>query len=106
MAQKPAERLLDSIHHVALAVTDIPSAVEWYRSHFACTVSYQDDTWAMLDFANMKLALVIPQQHPPHIAFVHPEAEKYGPLKAHRDGTRSCYLKDAAGNAVELLAQD
>jgi catechol 2,3-dioxygenase-like lactoylglutathione lyase family enzyme len=106
MSQQTPEQPLDLIHHVAISVTDIKSAVEWYRSHFTCRVSYQDDTWAMLDFANLKLALVIPQQHPPHVAFVHPEAEKFGALKTHRDGTRSCYLRDAAGNAVELLAQD
>jgi catechol 2,3-dioxygenase-like lactoylglutathione lyase family enzyme len=97
---------LDSIHHIAVSVRDIPAAVSWYRRHFHCTVSYQDDTWAMLDFANIKLALVIPSQHPPHLAFVHPEAEQFGQLKPHRDGTRSVYVQDPAGNAVEVLAQD
>ena len=97
---------LDPIHHVAVAVRDVKEAVEWYRARFACKVSYQDDTWAMLDFANLKLALVVPGQHPPHIAFVHPEAEKFGALKTHRDGTRSCYVTDPAGNSVEILAQD
>jgi catechol 2,3-dioxygenase-like lactoylglutathione lyase family enzyme len=106
MADKPPTEPLDSIHHVAVSVTDIKSAVDWYRKNFQCRVSYQDDTWAMLDFANLKLALVIPQQHPPHLAFVHPEAERFGTLTAHRDGTRSCYLRDPAGNAVEVLAQD
>jgi catechol 2,3-dioxygenase-like lactoylglutathione lyase family enzyme len=98
--------MLDSIHHVAVSVDHIAEAVEWYKHHFQCKISYQDDTWAMLEFANMKLALVIPNQHPPHIAFVSPEAEKFGTLKPHRDGTRSCYMKDPAGNAVEIMAQD
>ena len=106
MTAKPPAELLDSIHHVAISVSDVKAAVEWYRSNFQCKVSYQDDTWAMLDFANLKLALVIPQQHPPHVAFVHGEAEKYGELKTHRDGTRSCYVNDPAGNAIEMLAQD
>src|SRR5947208_2170394 len=106
MAEKPPTTLLDSIHHVAISVTDVKSAVAWYREHFQCKVSYQDDTWAMLDFANLKLALVVSHQHPPHIAFVHPEAGQYGTLKEHRDGTRSCYINDPAGNAVEILAQD
>jgi extradiol dioxygenase family protein len=106
MTTRPPAELLDSIHHVAVAVTDVGTTVEWYRQHFQCKVSYQDDTWAMLDFANMKLALVVPQQHPPHLAFVHPDAEKFGTLKTHRDGTRSCYVTDPAGNAVEVLAQD
>ena len=106
MTDKPPQDLLDSIHHIAISVPDIKSAVQWYRDHFHCKVSYQDDTWAMLDFANLKLALVIPTQHPAHIGFVHPEAEQFGTLKTHRDGTRSCYVKDPAGNAVEILAQD
>ncbi len=103
---KSAETLLDSIHHVAIAVQDIQKTVAWYQQHFQCRVSYQDDTWAMLEFANLKLALVIPSQHPAHIAFVSPEAETFGVLKAHRDGTRSCYIQDPSGNPVEIMAQD
>jgi catechol 2,3-dioxygenase-like lactoylglutathione lyase family enzyme len=106
MNEKTTQAPLDSVHHVAVAVPDIGAAVEWYRRHFHCKVNYQDTTWAMLEFANIKLALVIPAQHPPHVAVVHPEAERFGPLKAHRDGTRSVYVKDPAGNPVEILAQD
>lgn len=101
-----SDRPLDNLHHVAIAVKDVAQAVNWYTRNFQCKVSYQDATWAMLDFANIKVALVIPQQHPPHIAFVHPEAERFGPLTPHRDGTRSVYVHDPAGNAVEVLAQD
>lgn len=97
---------LDALHHVAVSVNDIGRAVDWYTKTFHCTVSYQDATWAMLEFANLKLALVIPEQHPPHLAFVHPEAEKFGPLKAHRDGTKSVYVRDPAGNSIEIMAQD
>jgi catechol 2,3-dioxygenase-like lactoylglutathione lyase family enzyme len=100
------QTILDSIHHLAIPVRDVAEAVQWYTSHFQCTISYQDPTWALLEFANLKLALVIPSQHPGHIAFVIPDAEKYGTLKPHRDGTRSCYISDPSGNAVELLAQD
>jgi catechol 2,3-dioxygenase-like lactoylglutathione lyase family enzyme len=106
MSEPATDVFLDSIHHVAISVRDVKAAVEWYTQHFQCKISYQDDTWAFLEFANLKLALVIPSQHPPHIAFVSPEAEKFGVLKMHRDGTRSVYLKDPAGNAVEVLAQD
>jgi catechol 2,3-dioxygenase-like lactoylglutathione lyase family enzyme len=95
---------LDAIHHIAISVNDIASAVDWYRASFRCRVSYQDETWALLEFANTSLALVIPSQHPPHIGFVSPDAEKHGPLKRHRDGTRSIYLADPAGNPVEILA--
>jgi catechol 2,3-dioxygenase-like lactoylglutathione lyase family enzyme len=102
----PPTTLLDSIHHVAIEVQDVKGAVAWYTKNFQCKVAYQDDTWAFLEFANLKLALVIPSQHPAHIAFVSPEAEKFGTLKPHRDGTRSCYVTDPAGNSVEVMAQD
>lgn len=97
---------LDTIHHIAIPVRDIAEAVTWYTKHLQCKISYQDATWALLDFANTKLALVIPSQHPMHIGFVIPDAEQYGTLKTHRDGTRSCYIADPSGNAVEMLAQD
>ncbi|MGE3163928.1 MAG: VOC family protein [Planctomycetota bacterium] len=104
--EQPRDRL-DVIHHTAISVTDIAAAVDWYTAHFKCHVSYQDQTWALLTFRNTQLALVIPEQHPPHVAFVDPEAErKYGPLRGHRDGTRSTYVSDPAGNAVEILAAD
>ena len=68
----------DSIHHVAIQVNDIERALEWYSSNFNTEVVYQDDTWAMLRFDNIYLALVIPGQHPPHIAIEHEGAESHG----------------------------
>ncbi len=96
---------LDHLHHVAISVDNVARAVEWYTRQFRCQVAYQDATWALLAFGNIKLALVIPSQHPPHIALEHPHAEQFGPLKPHRDGTKSVYVKDPAGNTVEVLAR-
>src|SRR5450432_1101824 len=96
---------LDSIDHVAIPVANVAETVDWYRKTFQCTVRYQDETWALLGFANMSLALVIPEQHPAHIGLVSDEAERFGELKTHRDGTRSCYVSDPGGNAVEVLAR-
>ncbi len=103
MSEKPASTQLDTIHHVAISVEDIASSVEWYRDKFRCEIAYQDDTWALLKFNNISLALVIPDQHPPHIGYTCNEAEKYGELKTHRDGTRSVYISDPAGNTVEMM---
>jgi catechol 2,3-dioxygenase-like lactoylglutathione lyase family enzyme len=97
---------LDAIHHVAVSVKDIPRAVAWYTGHFNCRVTYQDDTWAMLDFKNIQLALVIPSQHPAHIAVPRGDAEKFGALVTHRDGIRSVYIKDPEGNSIEILDPD
>jgi catechol 2,3-dioxygenase-like lactoylglutathione lyase family enzyme len=95
---------LDALDHVAIPVTNIAEAVAWYTAQFRCKISYQDETWALLTFANTRLALVIPEQHPAHIAFVNPDAERFGTLKTHRDGTRSCYVTDPAGNQLEIMA--
>jgi catechol 2,3-dioxygenase-like lactoylglutathione lyase family enzyme len=97
---------LDSIDHIAIPVEKVAPAVDWYKREFHCEVTYQDETWAFLKFGNVKLALVVPSQHPAHIAFVSAEAEKFGALKLHRDGTRSCYVTDPAGNSIEILAAD
>lgn len=94
---------MDTIHHVAITVKDIARAVRWYTEHFDCKVSYQDDTWAMLDFANIHLALVLPEQHPPHVGIARSHAEDFGKLTTHRDGVRSIYLKDSEANSVEII---
>ncbi|ODA29046.1 VOC family protein [Planctopirus hydrillae] len=94
---------LDDLHHIAISVTDVAQSVEWYTSHFQCRIAYQDGTWALLKFGNLSLALVIPEQHPPHIAFTSDRAGEHGTLKTHRDGTRSCYIQDPSGNSIELM---
>ncbi len=106
MTTKDSPGNLDRIDHLAISVQDVASAVAWYTSKFRCTVSFQDETWALLAFENVRLALVIPEQHPPHLAFCSPRAEEFGALKTHRDGTRSTYVKDPAGNSVEIMAAD
>ena len=97
------ETKLDSLHHVAIQVEDIARALKWYSENFKAEIVYLDDTWAMLRFENMYLALVVPGQHPPHIAIEHEGAEAYGTLIKHRDGTESIYINDSEGNTLELM---
>ncbi|RIK66764.1 MAG: VOC family protein [Planctomycetota bacterium] len=97
---------LDQIDHVAIRVGDIDEAVAWYMKTFKCEVAYKDGTWAMLRFGNIRLALVVPSQHPPHIGIYSACAEKFGDLRPHRDGTRSTYIADPSGNWVEVLAKE
>ena len=97
------ETKLDSLHHVAIQVDDISRALKWYSENFNAEIVYLDDTWAMLRFANMYLALVVPSQHPPHIAIEHEGAEAHGTLIKHRDGTESIYINDSEGNTIELM---
>lgn len=100
--------MLDPIDHIAIPVRDkgaLKATVDWYLSTFKCEVEYQDETWAFLRFGNIKLAFVIPEQHPPHLAFVSAKAEEFGTLKTHRDGTRSVYVEDPSGNTIEIMAE-
>ncbi len=96
--------------HVAVPSNDIARSVEWYREHFAASVLYQDKTWAFLNIGGTKLALVSPQQHPPHVAIDVSEEELTAaskqsgvPIDNHRDGTKGIYIHDPFGNAVELI---
>ncbi len=84
---------LDSLDHVAIPVADVASAVEWYTKTFRCEVKYRDETWALLAFANTRVALVVPEQHPAHLRFVSPDAE------------RSRRAEDAPGRDAFVLCQ-
>lgn len=94
---------MDKIHHVAIQVDDIKTAVEWYTNKFDAKLAYEDETWALLEFNNLSLALVMPDQHPPHFAIENQNAAQFGELTPHRDGTESIYIKDPFGNSVEII---
>ena len=72
---------MDKIHHIAIEVKNIQNSIDWYTKNTKCKISYQDDTWALLNYDNISLALVLPNMHPPHIAFEKTNAEDYGKLK-------------------------
>ena len=97
-------KLLDTIHHTAIQVRNIAKAVSWYTERFSCEIEYQDQSWAMLKFANTFLALVLPEQHPYHFAIVTDNLSSYGKAIQHRDGTASVYTKDEDRNSIEMLA--
>jgi catechol 2,3-dioxygenase-like lactoylglutathione lyase family enzyme len=94
---------LDTVDHVALEAADVGAAVDWYRERFNCEIVHQDPTWAMVRFANISLAIVTPGQHPPHFAIARSDAADFGELVEHRDGVRTVYITDSAGNSVEIV---
>jgi len=92
------------IDHIALQVDDIRRACVWYVSHFDANVLYLDETWALLEFDNIKMALILPNQHQNHVAIeVNPEQYPDLEFKQHRDGSNYHYLSDPWGNCVELI---
>lgn len=99
-----------SLDHVAIQTTDIGGTAAFYVSQFGAEIIYQDASWAFLRLGQGKIALVNPQQHPPHIALrvsdedLQRASAKHGrEITSHRDGTRGIYLKDPAGNTLELI---
>ena len=96
--------------HVAVPSNDIAKSVNWYVDRFNAEILYQDKTWAFLRVGGTKLALVSPQQHPPHVAVSVTDGELAAASAAtgiqvdhHRDGTKGIYIHDPFGNAVELI---
>jgi len=98
--------------HVAQPVPDIAAALAWWqRTVPGAHVLYADDTWGLIDAGGAKLAFVMADQHPHHLAFkvsgeeLERMAQEHGAVVAvHRDASRSFYL-DAPGDArVEVIA--
>lgn len=93
----------DSIHHIAIPCDNVTESLKWYSERFLFTIDYQDETWAMISFNNIKLAFVKRSTHPPHIGFEMPDWIFSSETKRHRDGTESIYFDDPSGNTIEIL---
>ena len=103
---------MKNIDHIAIQVNNIKESIDFYIENFGCEIIYQDDTWAFLQFGNIKMALVVEDEHPYHIAFeIDGLDSEMGRLpqgnrqnwKYHRDGSISRYINDPSGNKNELI---
>ena len=98
--------------HIAQQVPDIAEAVTWWQRTIPGTrVLFQDETWGLVEADGVKLAFVMVDQHPGHLAWRVSEEElerlagEHGAaISPHRDGTRSFYLQGPGGQAVEIIA--
>ena len=98
--------------HVAQQVPDIAEAVDWQLSTVpGSRVLHQDPTWALVESGGAKLAFVLADQHPSHLAFRvgGDELERLAAangvsIATHRDATRSIYLEGPGSLATEIIA--
>ena len=90
---------MKKIDHIAIVVNNIKESVAYYVDNYDCMILHCDESWGYLQFDNIKLALVLKDEHPPHIAFEVDEVEG----KTHRDGSVSKYIDDPSGNKIELI---
>ena len=97
---------LSKIDHLAVIVENIEQSVKYYTEKFNCNVKYQDDSWAMLKFDNINLALVVEDEHPNHFAIVDHSLSSNKDIKFHRDGIGYVYTNDPSCNYIELLDQE
>ena len=97
---------MDSIDHFAINVKDIKASVSWYTTSFSCAVLYQDNTFALLEFSNIKLALILPSQQPSHVAFKRKDAHTLGELRKQKDGSKSTFIADPTGNMIEIMSKE
>lgn len=98
--------------HIAQQVPDVPAALAWLRATVpGCEVQYQDETWALVEAAGVRIALVRPEQHPGHLAWRVSAAELKAlarrfdqPIKSHRDGSESFYVTGPGEMTIEIIA--
>lgn len=100
--------------HVAQVVPNIAEAVQFYRDLVPnLTVLYEDTSWAFVEAGGAKLAFVVRDQHPNHLAWRVSETElnrlaaQHGQeIKPHRDGTKSFYLGGPGGQSIEIISYE
>jgi catechol 2,3-dioxygenase-like lactoylglutathione lyase family enzyme len=98
--------------HVAQPVPDIAAALAWWQATVpGARVLYADDSWGLIEAGGAKLAFVMADQHPHHLAFkVSAEelerlaAEHGADVAVHRDASRSFYLQAPGDARVEVIA--
>lgn len=89
--------------HVAIQVKDIQVSEQWYLEKYKnTTVIYSDETWAMLEVDGVKIALVLGDSHPPHLA-IRQTSQPPADAKRHRDMTYYIYDSDPDGNVIERI---
>ena len=71
--------------------------------NFNCNIKYQDNTWALLKFDNIQIALVTPGEHPPHFAVIDKKISGLDNVKTHRDGIKYFYQEDPDQNVIEKI---
>ena len=94
------------LDHIAINVSSIFNAVSYYKDTYSANVLYEDSSWAMLEIGDTKIALVLEEQHKPHIAFKCNSFDDFpdgSEVKMHRDGSFYTYESDPFGNVIERI---
>jgi catechol 2,3-dioxygenase-like lactoylglutathione lyase family enzyme len=94
------------LDHIAINVDNVFKAVEYYGRTYNAITLYEDLSWAMLKIGDTKIALVLSEEHKPHIAFKCSSFDDFpdgSEIRIHRDGSYYSYQTDPSGNVVERI---
>ena len=98
---------MDIIDHIAIKVSDLEVAMEWYMDHMKAEVAFRDHKYIRLKVGNTSIAL-IDEKHYPHAHFGirvdhQDQLPSIGERVEHRDGTIGVYVEDPFGNYLEYI---
>ena len=95
------------IDHIAIKVSDIEAASEWYCKKLNSKVIYETDSYKQLQLENTIIALIDEKRYKyAHIGVLTTKKEDFPPegtIIEHRDGSLGCYITDPFGNCVEFI---
>ena len=98
---------MDIIDHIAIRVTNLEEAKEWYLQHLDAEIAFEDHKYIRLKAKNVNIALIDQQYYShAHIGILVDSQDKlpdYGQRVEHRDGTVGVYVKDPSGNYIEYI---
>ena len=96
-----------SVDHIAIRVSDLDVAQEWYEENLGAKLQFKDQYYRRMLLNNTTLALIDENRYPDnHIGILvedFDELPNVGTRIQHRDGTVGVYLKDPFGHVVEYI---
>jgi len=96
------------IDHIAIKVSDLEKAEEWYVNEISAEVVYRDKKYIRIKCDNTYIALIDEKHYPHnHIGFLVNDIKELptekGEVVKHRDGTIGVYVKDPFENYIEYI---
>ena len=96
------------VDHIALRVSDLAVAEEWYTSQLDGEVTFRDPKYIRMKLSNTNIALIDEKHYPyPHFGILVEKKENLADLEGirveHRDGTVGVYVNDPFGNYLEYI---
>ena len=98
---------MDISDHIAIKVSDLKLAEEWYLEHLDAKITFKNTKYVRLKVNNTNIALIDEAQYtwPPIAVLVENQDELPEGVERveHRDGTIGVYVKDPFGNYIEYI---